>query len=159
MAFRQGFEVNFSQLWVRKVGLPPLLVDQFRTPGTRNSGKENSFSSNQGDRKMFATQESTPWYRSLTGLIAASLLLPPLGLALLWIRRDAATKTKILATLCIVMWGAGCFYLLRAWRISSANDAHYEALERHRQQQMATAPTGSEQAVVPANPQAAAATQ
>src|SRR6266851_2593079 len=105
---------------------------------------------------MFATQESTPWYRSLTGLIVASLLLPPLGLALLWLRRDTATKTKILATLCIVMWGAGCFYLFRAWRISSANDAHYEALERHRQQQAAS--TGSEQAAVPPNSQPAAAT-
>ena len=108
---------------------------------------------------MFATQESTPWYRSLTGLIAASLLLPPLGLALLWIRRDTATKTKIIATLCIVIWGAGSFYLIRGWRISSANDAHYEALERHRQQQAAAPLTGSEQAVVPANPQTAAATQ
>jgi len=108
---------------------------------------------------MFESQESTPWYRSLTGLIAASLLLPPLGLALLWIRRDTATKTKILATLCIVIWGAGSFYLIRAWRISSANDAHYEALERHRQQQAAAPLTGTEQAAVPANPQAAAATQ
>ncbi|MGI9065091.1 MAG: PQQ-binding-like beta-propeller repeat protein [Pyrinomonadaceae bacterium] len=106
---------------------------------------------------MFASQESTPWYRSLTGLVAASVLLPPLGLALLWTRRDAATKVKILGTLCIVMWGAGAFYLLRAWRTSSMNDAHYEALERHRQQQ-AGASTGSEQAGVPPNPQAAAAT-
>src|SRR6267143_4490641 len=139
MAFRQGFEVNFSQLWVRKVGLPPLLVDQFRTPGTRNSGKENSFSSNQGDRKMFASQESTPWYRSLTGLIAASVLLPPLGLALLWARRDAATKVKILGTLCIVMLGAGYVYLFRVWRTSSMYEAHYEELERHRAQQQAQA--------------------
>ena len=108
---------------------------------------------------MFASQESTPWYRSLTGVIAASLLLPPLGLALLWIRRDTATRTKILATLCIVMWGAGALYLLRAWRISSGNDAHYAELERHRQQQAAAPLTGSEQAAVPANGQAAAATQ
>src|SRR2546423_11025428 len=108
---------------------------------------------------MFASQESTPWYRSLTGVIAASLLLPPLGLALLWIRRDTATRTKILATLCIVMWGAGALYLLRAWSISSGNDAHYAELERHRQQQAAALLTGSEQAAVPANAQAAAATQ
>jgi len=105
---------------------------------------------------MFASQESTPWYRSLTGLIAASVLLPPLGLALLWTRRDAATKVKILGTLCIVMLGAGYLYLFRAWRISSGNDAHYEALERHRAQQQAAAP--SDQAVVPTNPQPAAAT-
>src|ERR1700674_1599766 len=107
---------------------------------------------------MFASQESTPWYRSLTGLIAASVLLPPLGMALLWMRRDAATKAKLLGTLCIVLWGAGYFYLLRVWRNSSANEAHYEALERHRQQQSAAASSASQQAVVPANPQATAAT-
>jgi outer membrane protein assembly factor BamB len=103
---------------------------------------------------MFASQESTPWYRSLTGLIAAAVLLPPLGLALLWTRRDAATKVKILGTLGIVLWGAGAFYMLRAWRTSSINDAHYEALERHRAQQQAA--TGTEQAIAPANAQAPA---
>src|SRR5688572_7510725 len=102
---------------------------------------------------MFASQQSTPWYRSLAGLIAAAVLLPPLGLALLWTRRDAATKVKILGTLCIVMLGAGYLYLFRAWRMSSINEAHYEALERHRQQQAAAASTGSDQAGVPATAQ------
>src|SRR5687767_2942609 len=102
---------------------------------------------------MFASQESTPWYRSLTGLIAASVLLPPLGLALLWTRRDAATKIKLLGTLGIVILGASYVYLFSVWRLSSANDAHYEALERHRLQQMAAAPVGPEQAAVSTNPQ------
>lgn len=104
---------------------------------------------------MFASQESTPWYRSLTGLIAAAVVLPPLGLVLLWIRRDAATKVKILGTLGIVLWGAGALYMLRAWRTSSMNDAHYEALERHRSQQQTA--TGTEQTIAPANAQAPAA--
>lgn len=91
---------------------------------------------------MFATQESTPWYRSLTGLIAAAVLLPPVGLALLWMRKDTATKMKILGTVCIVVLGVGYFYAFSAWRKSSANDAHYAELERHRaqQQQQAGAP-------------------
>jgi outer membrane protein assembly factor BamB len=104
---------------------------------------------------MFASQESTPWYRSLTGLIAASVLLPPLGLALLWTRRDAATKAKIIGTLGIVLWGAGAFYMLRAWRNSSMNDAHYAALEQHRAQQEALS-TG-QPAIAPATTQAPAA--
>jgi outer membrane protein assembly factor BamB len=101
---------------------------------------------------MFASQESTPWYRSLTGLIAACVLLPPLGLALLWARRDAATKLKIVGTLGIVILGASYVYFFRVWRTSSMNDAHYEELERHRAQQQAlAAQTGNQQAAVPAN--------
>jgi outer membrane protein assembly factor BamB len=103
---------------------------------------------------MFASQESTPWHRSTTVLIVASVLLPPLGLALLWLRRDAAIRARILGTLLIVVWGASAFYMLRTWRNSSLNDAHYAALEQHRAQQEAA--TG-QQAVAPANPQSAAA--
>ena len=46
---------------------------------------------------MFEAQESTPWYRSLAGLVFASILLPPIGLVLLWTRRGEAMGTKILA--------------------------------------------------------------
>lgn len=96
---------------------------------------------------MFESQESTPWYRSLTGLIAVSVLLPPLGLALLWMRRDSSAKIKILGTLCIALLGVGC---------NSGNEAHYAEVERHRAQQQSalgsepvqpSAPTAS----VPAN--------
>ena len=106
---------------------------------------------------MFASQESTPWYRSLTGLIAACVLLPPLGLALLWTRRDAATRLKILGTVGIVMLGAGYFYLFRIWRLSSINDDHYAALERHRAQQQADAASaGSGPSATVSNTQPAA---
>ncbi|HWN09185.1 MAG TPA: PQQ-binding-like beta-propeller repeat protein [Pyrinomonadaceae bacterium] len=84
---------------------------------------------------MFASEESTPWYRSLTGLIAASVLLPPVGLVLLWMRRDTAAKIKILATVGIVVLGAGYFYALSVWRKSSANEAHFAALEQDRARQ------------------------
>ena len=47
---------------------------------------------------MFESQESEPWYKSLSGLIAASVLIPPLGLAMLWTRRDVATSRKILGS-------------------------------------------------------------
>ena len=48
---------------------------------------------------MFEAQESTPWYRSVAGLIGACLLLPPVGLTLLWARRDAATELRFSARL------------------------------------------------------------
>ncbi len=84
---------------------------------------------------MFESQESTPWYRSITGLVASSLLLPPAGLALLWMRREMSTRTKLLASLGIVLLGAGYLFLFSVWRKSSANEAHYAALEQHRAQQ------------------------
>jgi outer membrane protein assembly factor BamB len=100
---------------------------------------------------MFASQESTPWYRSLIGLIAASVLLPPLGIVLLWMRRDSAAK-KILGTVAIVLLGAGYFYCYNVWRNASIYEAHYAALERHRTQQQQA--TGNE-AVPPGAPQTA----
>ena len=91
---------------------------------------------------MFASHESTPWYSSLAGLIVASIILPPVGIALLWMRRDTAPKMKILATLCIALVATGYVFAFRAWRKSSAHEAHYAALEqdRLRQQSLAAAP-------------------
>ncbi|MGI8898330.1 MAG: PQQ-binding-like beta-propeller repeat protein [Pyrinomonadaceae bacterium] len=99
---------------------------------------------------MFESQESAPWYRSLTGLIAASVLIPPLGLAMLWTRRDVATSRKLLGTLCIALVGVGYVYLFAAWRRSSANEAVYDAVEQHRDQQAAAASALSDQSAGPA---------
>lgn len=105
---------------------------------------------------MFASQESTPWYGSSTGLIVASVLFPPLGIVLLCMRRDAAAKMKILGTLCIALLGVSYIYLYSVWRNSSANEDHYAELERHRAQQNAsgneTAQPNPQQAPAPANP-------
>src|SRR5687768_16009391 len=94
---------------------------------------------------MFASQESTPWYRSTSGLIAASVLLPPLGIVLLRMRRDSAAKMKILGTLCIALLGVGYVALYNVWRKSSANEAHYAELQRHRAQQQSVADTQAAQ--------------
>lgn len=104
---------------------------------------------------MFASEESTPWYRSLTGLIAASVLLPPVGIVLVWMRRDAGAKIKILATICIVALGAGYFYAFSVWRKSSTNEAHYAALEENRARQQSLDNAAASQAN-PAQPGAAA---
>ncbi|HYJ88955.1 MAG TPA: PQQ-binding-like beta-propeller repeat protein [Pyrinomonadaceae bacterium] len=111
---------------------------------------------------MFATEESTPWYRSIAGVVGLSILLPPAGLALLWLRRESTTKSKILATLGIVVLSASYFFAYSAWRRSDLNEAQYSALEQHRvQQQQAQATTGdpAAPAINPGQPAAATATQ
>ncbi len=95
---------------------------------------------------MFETQESTPWYRSLTSLIAAAVVLPPLGLLLLWMRRDIATRSRILGSVLIVLLGGGYVFLFTSWRRGNEKEAHYAALERHRAQQAAS---GNEQTAAP----------
>ena len=117
---------------------------------------------------MFETQESTPWYRSIASLVAAALLLPPLGLVLLWLRRQSPVAVKILASVGILLLGVGYFLGFRALRRSSGNEAHYEALEQHRAQQQREAaaqavlnnqaPAGAApQAAVPGQPAASPA--
>ncbi len=88
---------------------------------------------------MFESQESTPWYRSTIGLIVAAFIVPPVGIVLLWLRRNTAIGIKLLGTAAIVVLTIGYFYGYNRWRNSSINEAHYEALERHRAQQEAQA--------------------
>ncbi|MEP6919834.1 MAG: PQQ-binding-like beta-propeller repeat protein [bacterium] len=118
---------------------------------------------------MFESQESMPWYRTVAGQIGAAVLLPPAGIALLWMRRDTATMTKLIGTLCLVVLTTAYVYAFVAWRKNSANEAHYAALEQSRAQQQSGAPTdvaqtgvaptavpaGSPQAAVPGQPGAA----
>jgi outer membrane protein assembly factor BamB len=121
---------------------------------------------------MFESQESTPWYQSITTLFAASLLLPPLGLVLLWLRRQTPRQTKLLGSLGIVLLGTGYFFLYTTWNArsrSSVNEAHYAELEQHRAQQQrdamaqsavnSQAPAGvaTPQTAVPGQPGAAPA--
>jgi outer membrane protein assembly factor BamB len=108
---------------------------------------------------MFEQEKATPWYRSMTTLIAASLLLPPVGLILLWIRRETL-QTKLIGTLCILVIGAGYLFLFNIARRSSANESHYAALEAHRQQQAAQSQaTGSTTTSASPIPQASAMPQ
>lgn len=108
---------------------------------------------------MFATEESTPWYRSIAGVLGVSILLPPAGLALLWLRREATTKSKILATLGIVLLSAGYLFAYSAWRRNDLNETQYSALEQHRAQQQNQAPSATgEQAAANSPAQTAAGT-
>ncbi len=105
---------------------------------------------------MFEQQESTRWNQSLPVLIGATILFPPLGLALLWTRGDVASKTKILGTLGIAILAIGYVYAFWAWRTSGANESHYAALEQHRAQQHNEAPAQVATGAQPAVPTASA---
>ncbi len=99
---------------------------------------------------MFDTENSTPWYRSVAGVIGASLLLPPVGIVLLWLRRDWSTGVKTIASVGIVLLGFTYFYLISGWRQASIYDSHYSAVEQHRAQQDGSQPAASQAAVNPA---------
>lgn len=109
------------------------------------------------DVKAESTAAATrrPWYQSNAALVATSILLPPVGLVLLWQRRDITAQKRVLASLCIVALTAGYVYLLVGRRGSSGPDeAHYAALEQHRaEQQSQTGPAA--ETSVPAGPTAA----
>jgi outer membrane protein assembly factor BamB len=80
------------------------------------------------------TAATTPWRPSGAVLLVASILLPPVGLVLLWMRRDIAAQKRVLASLCIVALGAGYLYLLLGRRTLS-NEDQYTLLEQHRAEQ------------------------
>lgn len=90
---------------------------------------------------MFASQESTPWYQSLTGLIASSVILPPVGLALLWMRKNTPMVAKILGSIGIVVLAGVYFQAFKAWRGLNSKEAQFTALEQHRAQQQAAPAT------------------
>ncbi len=109
---------------------------------------------------MFAQEESTPWYRTTMGLVLSSILLPPLGLAVLWNRREMALVKKVLISLGIVAFGAVYLYAISGVLKRSGSGDHedqYTALERHRAEQQqqaqngAAAPVGTDQTAA-ANP-------
>jgi outer membrane protein assembly factor BamB len=83
---------------------------------------------------MFEARESTPWYGSLPGVIVASVILPPVGIVLVWMRRGMATSMKAIATVCIAALGIGYVFLFMQLR-KDPNEAQYNALEAHRAQQ------------------------
>ena len=99
---------------------------------------------------MFDPQSSEPWYRSVAGVVAAAILLPPAGIALIWTRREWAAKTKILGTFLVLVLSFGYIFAYRYLSRSQAYEEHYAALEQHRaQQQSGTAPTAATDATAP----------
>ena len=87
---------------------------------------------------MFDQETPAPWYQSTVVIVVACILLPPVGLVLLWLNRKPPIHTpvrKIIGSLALVLLGIWYVFLFNAWQKSSENDAHFTALEQHRQQQ------------------------
>lgn len=92
------------------------------------------------------------WYRSWPALLLASLLLPPLGLILLWMRPGTRIPRKILGSLLLGILGV--VYLHKFFGLHMEMDgtgvrpilsfhrteSHYAALEENRQRQRETLP-------------------
>src|SRR6185503_9056272 len=89
---------------------------------------------------------STGLSQSSKVIILASLLLPPVGLVLLWLNRDTETGKKIYGSLGIVALGAAyVYFFLGGSNITPPNsDAHYAELERQRAEQRDKAPAAGQ---------------
>ena len=86
---------------------------------------------------MFASQESTPWYHSFIGLIVTSVILPPLGIVLLWMRKNTPLVAKVLGSVGIAVLAGVYFQAVKGWRSSNDHEAQYAAVEQNRAQQQA----------------------
>ena len=109
---------------------------------------------------MFEQKAQDPWYNSLAVLVVVCILLPPVGLIMLWLNRKPPIHTpirKIIGTLALILISIGYMFLYASWERSSENNSHYAVLEQHRQQQAAQpAPTSAPVAAVSPSPQASA---
>jgi outer membrane protein assembly factor BamB len=88
---------------------------------------------------MFDQQKSAPWYRSTVVVIIAAILLPPVGLILIWLNRWPVIR-KVVASLAVVLIAIGYFYAYDYWLRIRGNEEQYARVEEHRQQQAAQAP-------------------
>src|SRR5438046_8536225 len=92
---------------------------------------------------MESVSPSTPWYQSQSLLIVATILLPPVGLILLWLRRDTETGKKVFGSVAIMALGAVYLFVFFGSgffvRPNSGVEAHYDELEKQRAAQRVTA--------------------
>jgi outer membrane protein assembly factor BamB len=110
---------------------------------------------------MLEQESRQPWFRSWPALVAASILLPPLGIVLLLTNRDLDAPVKALGSALALLLGGLYAFLLLAPSDSPGSDAHFDVLERHREEQRRAAPPAEPQALAaegqPAAPDPAAA--
>ena len=98
---------------------------------------------------MFEQEKSAPWYKSTTIAIIAALVLPPVGLVLIWLN-SAPVKRKIIASLAVVVIAIGYAYAFDYLSRMRGNEAQYDRVEAHRQEQAANSPVAA--AVATASP-------
>ncbi len=85
-----------------------------------------------------------PWYRSLTALLLSSLLLPPLGLILLWIRPGLGFLRKLVGTVFLAVLSIAHLHFFFGLQLEldgtgmrpilsfHSPNTHYAKLEEHR---------------------------
>lgn len=107
--------------------------------------------------------QAPPWYRSLIAVFLVSVVFPPAGLVLLWMRPRTGVARKLLGSVAIVALGISYLFRLGLhWELDGSGirpvfsfykpQAHYAALERSREQQRvvaASAPAQEEPAPAP----------
>ena len=93
-----------------------------------------------------------PWYRSLQVLLPAAILLPPLGLTLLWLRPSTTLIGKLLGSFLIALFTLAHFYFFFGLRFELDGtgrhpifsfykpETHYAALEQSRAEQQLNPP-------------------
>lgn len=96
---------------------------------------------------MDSSSTSTPWHQSMKVLLIVTILLPPVGLIMLWMRKNTAIGEKIFASLAILAMSASYLYFAynRGWLTPRDGnmEAHYAELERQRAEQRAVATDSS----------------
>ena len=97
-----------------------------------------------------------PFVYSWPFLLASAVVLPPVGLALLLMRRDLDAPLKAVGSLLIVLVGSLYVYLLFGSNSRPNTEAHFDALERHRAEQRQAAPPAEAAAAAPVADAAAA---
>lgn len=85
---------------------------------------------------MSEQHQSQPFYRSLPFIVIVSILLPPVGLILLWMRRDWHENMKLIFSALIIALGLGYFSLYYfVFKTRHSNEAHYSELDKQRELQ------------------------
>lgn len=100
---------------------------------------------------MFEQEKSAPWYKNPITTIIAAIVLPPVGLILIWINKGKVIR-KVIASLAVILITIGYFYAFDYLSRMRNNEAQYDRLEAHRQEQAANPPVAA--AVATATPEA-----
>lgn len=74
----------------------------------------------------------SPWYHSMTVLLAAALLVPPLGLVLLWLRPGIGFFRKVLASLGIAILAGLHLYFFFGLRVELDGTGRYPIFSFYR---------------------------
>ena len=85
---------------------------------------------------MFEQEKSVPWYKSTITTIIAAIVLPPVGLILIWLNKGKVIR-KVIASLAVVLIVIGYLYAFDYLQRRKENEAQYDRLEAHRQEQAA----------------------